>query len=315
MCMSFNNHRIRWAMVFIFAVALVGFAVDTVLQPQQFKAQFTSGMTIDSRQGRLLLQENDFITDPNNIRSYPDLIKFFEHQKLLSLITSDSSIQITQGGQTQTLMARKKTISDLPAWFWVQIAAGVAVLIAAGRFWALRPFDVSSGYLHLAAVSVFVSLVASAVYSTRLLALPVLQFQIFHQLNIIGMALFGIAFITLFMIYPAQIPGWKLLINIQSLVFSTWTALLIIHAVPIHAHAGRIVAVQMIVLCLLILFQLLMTKPQSPARSKFLHLGGPTLVAAGGLAYLSAIDAVSFHTAYVFLFMLVIYIFNRWSKV
>ncbi len=305
----------RWAFVLIFSIVVIGFAIDTALQPPHFTTEFKAGSTIDSRHGRILLQNNDLVKSPSSIKKYSEVISFFERQNLISLITSDSTIKITHNGQEEIFTSRKKNLADLPLIFWVQIFTGLIALALALRFYSLRPFDVTTGYFGIAGVCVFVSLVAAAVYTTRLLALPTLHFHMLQQLNLIGSSLFGICFITLFIIYPAQTPGWKFLANLQSFIFSAWTALIIIHVVPEWALSDRMISVQMLVLCLCILVQLIMTQPRSPARSQLIHLGGPIFVAAGGLAYLNLNEALTFQYEYIFLFIMGIYAFNRWSKV
>ncbi|MEQ6204659.1 hypothetical protein ABMC88_16580 [Sulfitobacter sp. HNIBRBA2951] len=163
------------------------------------------------------LVPTDTMPEPDKLGSYSALRAFFERQSMLAAQLQAERVEVgyaTVAGATltRTISPRPRGIVDLPAPFWFQQAVGILAIIVSGWVISLRRGDWGARMFALTGLFLAVSAMAASIYSTRQIALPGDQFRILSGLNHTGSAMFGIALVGLFMMYPRQLvrPVWML---------------------------------------------------------------------------------------------------------
>lgn len=166
----------------------------------------------------ITLLPSDRLPEPDKLGTYSKMRSFFQRQSEIAAQLVQPVVRIgfadaVGAQQTTELTPRPRKIADLPFPFWFQQAVGLVAIVVSGWVISLRRKDWGAWMFALTGVFLAISAAAASVYSTRQIALPGDQFRLLSGLNHSGSALFGVALIGLFMMYPRQIirPVWLLL--------------------------------------------------------------------------------------------------------
>jgi hypothetical protein len=174
-----------------------------------------------------------------------------------------------------------KSLKDLPAAFWVQVGFGFVSLLIACWVWALRPADLAAKVLALTGMSLFLTIVSTAIYSTRELALEGTTFHVLFLLSNFTCAAFNSLATILFFIYPRQLiqPSKLWLLPAAA---TAWFILDSLHAFPAATHSIRYVHVVSTVLILgAIVAQWRASLGHPVERAAIICLGSSFVVALG----------------------------------
>jgi signal transduction histidine kinase len=299
-----SNPRTRFIVLTLIALVVTFFTVSIRVGTEREASPFSVGDQIQTEQTVLTLEELDFTPEPGEITTEDELEKFYLRQDSLSLLLADKK---------SSAPLKLSSMTTLPLLFWVQIIVGLLSFLISGQIWALRPRDLSSRFFFLSGVSTLLFTFASAVYTTRYFPIHSDLFKPLVYTNMFGASLFGISMISLFLVYPIRLPHWKLLCSITSLVFGIWTILAIAQIVPLWAGGNFITLIEMIFICVAVLFQFLFTKKLPRDRASLTWLGLSVVMGAGFFISINALPLVlglevSMAQGYAFLGFLGIYI-------
>ncbi|WP_394654327.1 ATP-binding protein [uncultured Sphingomonas sp.] len=176
--------------------------------PEPVEGRVVAVIAADGR--REAVGPGDLIEEPDFIDTYPALDTFFDRQTQLAAALRDGLgvvIETASGNEVFVpIRATHHRLALLPVTFWVQLGVAVAALLIGAWIFALRPRDRSAQLFALAGVGLFVSLIATAIYSSRAVAIPGKLFQILN-LGGAGAWLMGAALIGLFLVYPRRLVG------------------------------------------------------------------------------------------------------------
>ena len=179
------------------------------------------GMTVATI-GDLVPEPGDLIEEPDVAESYRALGRFFERQALLSRAMGGDVVAITMAEpealQVLVKPAAHRPLTSLPGVFWVQLLTGLATLVIGAWVWGLRRHDLAARLLAVAGISIPIAAFPAAIYSSRELALPSDLFRTLTAINHLGTLIFGVAMLSLFLVYPRRLVSNRLL-WLLSLVF------------------------------------------------------------------------------------------------
>lgn len=210
-----------------------------------------------------------------------------------------------------------RALTSLSHIFWIQIAIGFGAYAISGWVWALRPNDTATRLFLLSGIATMMFTYAPTPLRESIAPIPNGAFVTLNLLNAGGASLFGIAMSTLFLCYPARLPGRGWLVAGNALFFTGWTA------VGLYGtFNGRydsiynvhlITTIEMLVICLAVLAQILATGRDPKARAVAIWFGLAVLFGAGGFITMTAIPGVFGIEAFIkaqysFAFFLLIYI-------
>ena len=218
-------------------------------------AQFVPPGTAVAAIGDIMPEPGDLIDEPDVAESYRALSRFFERQTLLSRIMAGGDIVIaaTEPDVVQYVVAPAsyRPVTSLPLVFWVQVLTGFATLLIGAWVWSLRRDDIAARLLALAGISIPVAAFPAAIYSTRELALPGNLFHALTALNHLGTLAFGVAMLSLFLVYPRRLLSHRVfwwLASVFGLVWVLDTAQLVFPG-PIEAlHLSSVILMVAIVI-------------------------------------------------------------------
>lgn len=164
-------------------------------------------------------EDMDFVEDPDMLPSYAASDRFYERQGLISgLLAADkvSLVRSADSGFSGGLelkpveILRDRGLASLPATFWIQVVAGLFVILVAAVFLALRPRSFAVSAFALAGLGITGSAYTAAIYSTRQLGMDPGLIETLSVLNHIFTVSFGVGIIGLFSIYPVRIVDPRL---------------------------------------------------------------------------------------------------------
>lgn len=179
---------------------------------------------------RVELQAADLVEEPDTLDSYAAIDDFLQRQQQLRAVLDGASVQISvvtpvQAHATLTLTpAPRRPLSSLPASFWVQLLTGAGGFLIGVWVWALRGDDLGARCFALTGAGLMLSAFSAAIYSTRELAVPAGLFRVLDMLNHLGAAVFGMALVALFLVFPRQLvkPQW---LKLLPAIFLPWFVL------------------------------------------------------------------------------------------
>ncbi|WP_321395968.1 ATP-binding protein [Emcibacter sp.] len=261
----------------------------------------------------MTLEALDQVPEPSELIDDEMLTRFYQRQDRLAKILSSDVVIIETSEQRLSIEPKPRTFWSLPAIFWAQLFAGFGALVISGWVWALRPDRLDSNFFAISGVSILVSALAAAIYSTRVLALPASVFQTLSAINLIGAYSFGMAMIGLFLIYPVRLKGWKFFLVTSVVIFSLWSLFATLGMVPAALGANLIMLSEMIGICLVIAIQYFSTGNRPEERATLTWFGLSVFVGAGAFIALTVTPLllggeVFIEQGYAFLFFLVIYL-------
>ena len=186
-----------------------GQVVLAQMQREDLSPMLVPGARI-TRIGDIALRAQDIIEEPDTLPSYDALNAFLARQAALTETLAQPEVSITwsvDGGRDEeTVIAPYpgRPAWSLPVEFWLQLFVGGAGAIIGGWVWALKR-DRPSLFFALSGFGLMLSAVSASVYGTRELALGALQLQALAAGNYLGTNAFGLALISLLMVYPQRI--------------------------------------------------------------------------------------------------------------
>lgn len=192
-----------------------GIAPGTVLRAAQ-----ASGVGAGKR---FDFEAQDFIEEPAaGLKTFTDYDAFLERQQQLALIQAAGSLSFIdqQGAEHQVQPDKARRLSDLPVEFWVQLVVGLVAWMISLGVWIFRRAEASARYLLLSGWSTLLFAPFAAVYSTRELALPALQFRWLCDLNFLGGCMYVATMVALLWYYPRRVgrlPLGPLLVAVYAL--------------------------------------------------------------------------------------------------
>jgi two-component system, NarL family, sensor histidine kinase DevS len=299
--------------LFLFSLLALLITVQLASAHLRWSLVFETGDTVASEMLSLTIDALDLIEEPGEIDSREELTRFFQRQDMLTSILAEDQIRLTRGDQVSIITVQDPDWLHLPALFWIQVIVGMGALVISGWIWSLRSRDLAAQLFMLSGVATLLFTFAAAIYTTRELALPAGLFRILRSINEFGASLFGIAILSLFLVYPIRLPSWRFMMGTQAMFFSIWTLLSILDILPLWANVNLITLCEMIGICLALAAQFIATRGQPAARASLSWLGLSVLAGAGGFIVLIALPLVLGNDAaisqgYAFLLFLLIYL-------
>lgn len=309
---AWETPGLRLAFVLAVGVAASATAVWIALKEPHVDFVFAPGVTLEGGGTVVTLEPNDLIGEPGEIVAYADLERFNSRQATIASIQARPSFVVEQDGQSAELTTRARHLSDLAPLFWIQLFVGFGSLVISGWIWALRSRDMATRFFALSGVGMIVSALPSAIYTTRVLAIPLPTFRILQELNAVGASIFGISMISLFLVYPARVPRWRVLIPGQAAFFALWSAACVLKRAPEDAGPNVIIVAEMLTLIVAIGGQFLATRRDPQARAALTWLGLSVIIGAGAFVVFNTIPLLlgltPLNQGYAFVFFLVIYL-------
>lgn len=265
------------------------------------------------------LEPNDLVEEPDMFETYEQTVRFLKRQTELSDLLRQPNVILTLRSDSPDLAETvafvspgRRSIDDLPAAFWVQLLTGAGTLLIGMFVFALRPADIATRLFALSGVMVTLSALSAAVYSSRELAIDGDTFRLLSAFNHIGSLGFGMAMISLFLIYPSRLVPLKTLWIVPA-VFVPWLATDLLRLAPTQTIGSQLpTLIEMILIVIAVLVQWIVNRHDPRARAALTWLGLSVIICAG--AFVSLIIApVLFQSApamqqgYAFGFFLLIY--------
>lgn len=201
----------RFVAAVLLAIAIFGLTLFASLDRPTIK--LPTDATLLSLNGVSLLP-SDTIEEPDQLGSFSDMQAFFDRQTLFAAMLAKDTVTAdfrTSNGavETRLLAVRESRLVDLPFVFWFQNAVGLLAVFVSGWVVSLRSSAAVSSLFALG-LGLQLSASAASVYGSRQLAIPGDFFRTMSDLNHLGTAIFGIALVAVFMMFPRQLvrPIW-----------------------------------------------------------------------------------------------------------
>ncbi len=224
MLKAIQTPLVRFLMVGLLGLILLLTTLRLALIEPMFDIPFHSKMKIFSESAEMSLSETDFISEPGELTEYKKFNLFFERQdQIHQIVSSAHQIKASDASAHYSLVRRERHVNDLPALFWIQVIVGLGGFIISGWIWSLKSKDLPAYFFFLSGLSMCLSALTSAVYTTRNLFLPKNIFLVLEYINAWGASFFGMTIIALFLIYPKKTIHWKKLVIAECLIFLLWT--------------------------------------------------------------------------------------------
>lgn len=181
---------------------------------------------VDGERRRIELQPQDLAEEPDMVDDYRTLDAFFERQGRIAALLLSAQVSL----ELETVEGRRidlavtpadRPLSALPLRFWFQMAVAALACLIATWVWVLRPADRGAAMFGLTGLLLPLSALSAAVYGARELALPQGLFQALSAVNHGSSALWGAAFVGIFMVHPKPLLGARWLAGVFG-VFGLW---------------------------------------------------------------------------------------------
>lgn len=307
----FSTPSVRLAIVLVFGAVLTWVAIYLACLENNFSVTLQPGTLVKSVYGEMTVEEIDFAPEPGDMPKQADYDRFLSRQDDLAKILKAEAIFVSENGTISEYEASERKASELPALFWIQIIVSLGGIFISGWIWALKPKSLPTLFFFLSGLAMGLSAMSSAVYTTRLIAIPS---QIFWALSLINgwcAPAFGVAMIALFLIYPREVRRWKELIIFQFLFFFTWTLACTMQWGFEYHDISLIIIVMMALLCIVIAFQFVITKKDPKSRAILLWLSLSVLIGSGLFVVFNTVPVLlgvkPLEQGYAFLSFLIIY--------
>lgn len=263
----------------------------------------------------ITLRPVDLIEEPDTLETAA-LREFYDRQDRLfhALSGGPVTLEIESDGRSQMLSLRAadhRPPADLPMKFWMQVFVALIGLTIGTWVACMRPREGAVWMFLLAGVGLALSSGAAAIYSSRELALAQEVFSAANVVNSLGVLLFGVGMVTLFLIYPRRIVP-RAVVALPALIV-TATGLIQFAQWPEHLDRMKdVIAALMVVLLLAITAQVVANRRDPAARAMLGWLGLSVAAGAGGFVLTSIVPILLGQGRLVeqstaFLFFLIIY--------
>lgn len=189
------------------------------------------------------LRASDLVEEPDFFDTYEQMAEFFARQSHLAKMLNEPDLRVIwadpSGEHSMPVTSRARTLGDLPAVFWFQLAVGSLGCLLGAWVFVLRPRDWSARMLALTGAMFPLFTLPAAIYSTRELALDGDLFRLLSSLNHFGAFMFGCALVALFLCYPRPMVRPRHLLWLPAL-FGTWLMLDILRLAPDQDWGSRL---------------------------------------------------------------------------
>jgi two-component system sensor histidine kinase DevS len=162
-------------------------------------------------------------TDLPNLRAY-DAFLARQDQVATWLRAGAVRWHSADGRTWDVVPAPQRPWGDFPADFWVQLVVGLLAWTIAAGVWSFRSADPAARYLLVCGFCTLLFAPLAAVYSTRELALPSLQFRLLCDFNFFGGAMYAGAMMALLWYYPRRLGRPALGPPLLALYAAWWLA-------------------------------------------------------------------------------------------
>ena len=154
----------------------------------------------------LPLLPGDLIEEPDYLDTYPAMAELFARQtRLRELLSGPVQLRWTgpdgKPGEAQVL-PQQRPLASLPAGFWFQLACGSLATLIGAWVWRLQPASWSTRMLALTGAAFLSTIWATAIYSSRALALDGTLFRWLSSANHLSALVFGCGLVALMLSYP-----------------------------------------------------------------------------------------------------------------
>lgn len=189
--------------------------------------------------GDLDVQATDLIEEPDFFDSYAEMTTFFLRQShLRRSMTSTLRLHLESGASIE-LVPQPRPLSNLPATYWFQLAAGSLGFLLSFWVYTLKPKEHAVRAFAVLGTTILIFTFAAAIYSSRTLALPGPMFRVLASLNHFGAFAFGAALIVLFIYFPRRMgPRW--LPYVPMVLFGLWWTGDALHLAPNQDVGSRL---------------------------------------------------------------------------
>ncbi|KHD89868.1 MAG: hypothetical protein OM95_02085 [Bdellovibrio sp. ArHS] len=303
--MTLRSPKFRLLFVLSIGLVVILAAVKLFLAEPKLRQPLQAGMTLASSGGRVQIEISDLIFEPGEFETRAQLSRFYERQDEIRRV-------VLAGSLSPELGLSARSFEDMTFLFWIPVLVGLGALGISGWIWALKPKDPAIRLFALSGFSTFISAVPSAVYTTREVPMASAMFKMLQALNVWGASLFGIAMLSLFLIYPVKLRNWKQLALGQALFFVLWSLGFSLQIVPDFANVNLLIVILMLLIAVAVGVQFFATKGDPTGRASLLWLGLSVLLGAGGFVVFSTVPSLMglkpLNQSYAFTFFLIIYL-------
>ncbi|RIK96043.1 MAG: ATPase [Proteobacteria bacterium] len=239
---------------------------------------------------RIDLTATDLLEEPDVLDTYEMARRFMQRQTALALLLRLDQVMLrVQSGDRATevvVTPSRRPLGDLPSSFWVQFITGAGSLLLGAWVLALRPRDLPTRLFAVAGAMILVSAYSAAVYSSRELAIDGAVIRAMSALNHIGALGFGVAMISLFLLYPRRLVQPRVLL-ILPVMTVLWLTADILQLPQYQALGAQLpVLIYMVALVVAIAVQWFVNRNDPRGRAALRWLGLSVIVGAGAFVVL-----------------------------
>jgi len=224
----------------------------------------------------LEFEPQDFIEDPDMLPDYAAVDRFLERQGQISQILQAEKAEVSTGGGTAQIVPVSpwRTVDTLPLTFWIQVVSGLAVILIAAFFLALRPRNFAVSAFAFAGLGITGAAYTAAIYSSRQLGMDpglLLTLSVLNHVFTVG---FGVGIIGLFAVYPVRIVNpWRVIVPVAVISYGA-NLLYRLGALPHDiVMLQNVVALLLIGILVMIFLQYRATRGRPADRAALIWLG------------------------------------------
>lgn len=194
---------------------VVGLVAQAFPDGPDIRDRAAFGAALDARPDLgIAFEPLDFVEDPDMLPDYAAIDRFYQRQGIITRLIAAERLALVRSADTgySGALTRQpvrvdpaRGIGTLPASFWVQIAAGLVVILVAAVFLALRPRSFAVSAFAFAGLGITGAAYCAAIYSTRQFGMDPRLIEALSTLNHFFTASFGVGIIGLFSVYPVRI--------------------------------------------------------------------------------------------------------------
>lgn len=171
------------------------------------------------------LEPGDAIAEPDDAPVYSIYNRFFDRQAAIweVLRAADTEMAVISPHHPPQLLANSvvtpiylsvsashtSSLAGLPASFWIQLLCGLSIFWMGVGAWAFVQNEPGPRFYALAGLALALAIIASAIYTTRELAMEPGLFLTLSRINQFGAMLFAGAGTTLLWYYPTRLGSWR----------------------------------------------------------------------------------------------------------
>jgi len=156
------------------------------------------------------LDTDSLLQEPDNYSTFAGFNGVFEHNERLFAILSESVVTATLAdGRQVSLHPTTRPLRTFPLDFWIINFAALVAILFGTAIWRHRPQQDITRLLALTGLLFLLGVCATAVYSSRVLALDPVWFQLTTRINHIAISLFVVLLPVMFWHYPRRISHFS----------------------------------------------------------------------------------------------------------